>query len=173
MVAAESLEESDAGTPRRIEPIVPIEPARFQSLHTQRKPGRAVELSLPRGHAQLPEQVDRPTEVAATGSIRETGEDAPEARGRHCQLLRDQSSLWRSRGSEWEHSHADQPWPRLQEPTVSAVEGQADCGDERRIHRRSQIEESRVKWHLLANSRSEPFFLYARHLVSSILLSRQ
>src|SRR5664280_694394 len=112
MVAAESLEEPDAGTPRRIEPVVPIEPPGFQGLHTQRKPGRAVELSLPRGHAQLPEQVDGPTEVATTGSIRETRNDAPEACGRDCQLLRDQSSLWRRGGREREHSHADQPWPR-------------------------------------------------------------
>src|SRR5450759_4508998 len=149
VVAAESLEEPNAGTPRGIEPVVRPEPAGLQSLPVERELRGAVELPLPRRHAQLPEQVDGPTEVAAAGSVRETRGDAPEARGRHCQLLRDQSSLWRSRGRQWEYSHADQPGPRLQEPAVSAAEGQTDCGDECRIHRTSQPEESRVKWHLL------------------------
>src|SRR5450759_4788396 len=149
VVAVESLEEPDAGTPRGIEPVVPIEPAGLQGLPAERELREAVELPLQRGHAQLPEPVDGATEVAATGSVRETRGDAPEARGRHRQLLRDQSSLWRSRGRQWEYSHADQPGPRLQEPAVSAAEGQTDCGDECRIHRTSQPEESRVKWHLL------------------------
>src|SRR5476649_368019 len=100
------------------------------------------------GHAQLPDPVDGPIEVAAAGSVRETREDAVEARGRHCQLLRDQSSLWRSRGPQWEYTDADQSWPRLSEPAVSAAEGPADGSDEHRIHRSSQHEESRVKWHL-------------------------
>jgi transposase len=37
----------------------------------------------------------------------------------------------------------------------SATEGPAHRSDERRIHRSSQHDESRVKWHLLTNSRSE------------------
>src|ERR1035437_5420549 len=156
VVAAESLEEPDAGTPRGIEPVVPIEPADLQGLPAERELREAVELPLSRGHAQLPEPMDGPTEVAAAGSVRATRGDAPEALGRHCQLLRDQSSLWRSRGRQWEYSHADQPWPRLQEPAVSAAEGQADCGDECRIHRTSQPEESRVKWHLLQSLAQSP-----------------
>src|ERR1035437_8675760 len=86
--------------------------------------------------------------------------DAPEAPGRHCELLRDQSSLWRGRGRQWEYSHADQPGPRLQEPPISAAEGQAHGRDERRIHHVSQNRESRVKWHLLTNSCSEPYKRY-------------
>src|ERR1039457_5912862 len=156
MFAAESMEEPDAGAPRRIEPIVPIEPAGVQSLPVEREPGAAMAIPLPGGDAQLPEQVDRPTEVAAVGSVRETRGDAAETRGWHCQLLRDQSPLRRSRGRQWKHPHADQPWPRLQEPALSAAEGQADGRDEPRIHRPPQNEGSRVKWHLLTNSRSEP-----------------
>src|ERR1039457_5257554 len=160
MFAAESMEEPDAGAPRRIEPIVPIEPAGVQSLPVEREPGAAMAIPLPGGDAQLPEQVDRPTEVAAVGSVRETRGDAAETRGWHCQLLRDQSPLRRSRGRQWKHPHADQPWPRLQEPALSAAEGQADGRDEPRIHRPPQNEGSRVKWHLLTNSRSEPVFQY-------------
>src|ERR1017187_313934 len=161
MVAAESMEELDAGAPRGIEPIVPIEPAGVQSLPVEREPGATVELSLPRGHAQLPDQMDGATEVAATGSVRETRGDAAETCGRDRQLLRDQSPLRRSRGRQWKHPHADQPWPRLQEPALSAAESQADGRDENRIHRPSQNEGSRVKWPPLTNSRSEPF-LYLR-----------
>src|ERR1035441_6043123 len=50
------------------------------------------------------------------------------------------------------------PRPRIQEPAISAAESQALGRDERRIHRSSQNEGSRVKWHLLTNSRSEPYF---------------
>src|ERR1035441_10157191 len=49
------------------------------------------------------------------------------------------------------------PRPRIQEPAISAAESQALGRDERRIHRSSQNEGSRVKWHLLTNSRSEPY----------------
>src|SRR5450432_2530329 len=148
VVADEPMEEPDRYPARGIEPAVSVESAGVQGLHAQRELGEVVELQLPRGHAQLPEPVDGPIEVAAAGSVRETRQDAAEARGRHCQLLRDQSSLWRSRGRQWEYTDADQSWPRLPEPAVSAAEGQAYGSDERRIHRSSQHEESRVKWHL-------------------------
>src|SRR5450759_1017003 len=95
------MEEPDASKSRGIEPVVRVEPAGLQSLPVERELRGAVELPLPRRHAQLPEPVDGPTEVAAAGSVRETRGDAPEARGRHCQLLRDQISLWRSRGCQW------------------------------------------------------------------------
>src|SRR6266536_123821 len=75
MAAAESLEEPDPATPRRTEPVIPIEPARVQGLPAEREPGKAVGLSLPRGHAQLPEQMDGATEVAATGAVREARGD--------------------------------------------------------------------------------------------------
>jgi hypothetical protein len=39
VVAAESLEEPDAGTPRGIEPVVPIEPAGLQGLPAEREVG--------------------------------------------------------------------------------------------------------------------------------------
>src|SRR5450759_1711331 len=103
------MDEPDASKSRGIEPVVRVEPAGLQSLPVERELRGAVELPLPRGHAQLPKQVDGSTEVAAAGAVRETRGDAPEALGRHCQLLRDQSSLWRSRGRQWEYSHADQP----------------------------------------------------------------
>ena len=48
MVAAESLEEPDPATPRRTEPVIPIEPARVQGLHAERELREAVELPLPR-----------------------------------------------------------------------------------------------------------------------------
>ena len=62
------------------------------------------------------------------------------------ELLPDQGALWSGRGRQRKHSHVDQPRPRLQEPPLSALEGQADGRDQRRIHRSSQHEESRVKW---------------------------
>ena len=76
VVADESLEEPDAGTPRGIEPGVRTQPAGLQSLSVERELRGAVELPIPRGHAQLLEPVDGPTEVAATGSVRETRGDA-------------------------------------------------------------------------------------------------
>src|ERR1700674_3767420 len=65
VVADESLEEPDTGTPRRIEPVVRTEPAGLQRLSVERELREAVELSIPRGHAQLLEPVDGPVEVAA------------------------------------------------------------------------------------------------------------
>src|ERR1017187_9361195 len=72
MVAAEPLEESELHAPRRIEPTVRIEPAGFQSLPAERKPGEAVGLALRRGHGQLPAEVDGSTEVAAAEAVRGT-----------------------------------------------------------------------------------------------------
>src|SRR6516165_2485021 len=137
VVAAESLEEPDTGKPRGIEPAVPAEPAGLQSLPAERESGAAMDLPLPRGHAQLPDQVDGATEVAAAGSVQGTRRDAAKARGRHRELLREQGSLWRSRGRQWEHSDADQPWSRVSKSPLPASEGQADGGDQRRIHCRS------------------------------------
>jgi hypothetical protein len=91
------------------------------------------------------------------GAVREIRENAPEAGGRHCQLLRNQSSLWASRGYQWQHTHTHQSWPRRPEPVVSPAESQRDGRNEHRIYRSSQQEESRVKWHVLTNSRSEAF----------------
>ena len=62
MVAAESLEEPDAGAPWGIEPVVPTEPASLQGLPVEGELRSSVEIPLSGGDAQLPEQVDGPTE---------------------------------------------------------------------------------------------------------------
>src|SRR5271166_2716527 len=93
MVTVESLEESDTHTPRRIEPAVRIEPAGLQSLPIEGKPGEAVGLSLRRGHAQLPAEVDGSTEVAAAEAVRGTRRNVAKTPGRHCELLPHQGAL--------------------------------------------------------------------------------
>src|SRR5262249_19391950 len=124
------------GKPRGTKPPVPAEPSGFQSLPAERESGEAMDLPLPRGHAaQLPEQVNRATEVAAAGSVSENPRDAAEAPGQARELLRDPGALWRSRGRQWEHSDADQPWSRVSKSPLPAPEGQADGGYQRRIHR--------------------------------------
>src|SRR5271163_309641 len=131
MVAAEPMETPDLCTPRGIEPAVRTEPAGLQSLPVERKPGEAVGLPLRRGHDQLPAEVDGSTEAAAAEALRGTRRDVAEAPGRHCELLPDEGPLWSGRSRQRKHSHADQPRPRLQEPAVPAVEGQA-AGREQR-----------------------------------------
>ena len=102
-------------------------------------------------------------------AFRRTRRDVAEAPGWDCELLPDQGSLWSGRGRQRQHSHADQPRARLQEPALPAVEGQADGRDQHRIHPGLQREESRVKCHLLTNSRSEPkIHLKIRKLGDSI-----
>src|SRR5215831_861289 len=155
MGVAESMEEPDAHPPRGTEPAVSVEPAGVQGLPVERKPGEAVGLSLRRGHAQLPAEVDGSTEVATADSVRGTGPDAAEAPRRHCQLLPDQGPLWSRGGRERKHPYVDQPRPRLQKPTLSIAESQAPGRDERRIHRCAPCEKSRVKWHVLTNSCGE------------------
>src|SRR6516164_4795196 len=120
VVAAESLEEPDTEKPRGIEPAVPAEPAGLQSLPAERESGAAMDLPLPRGHAQLPEPVDRATEVAAAGSVPGTRRDAAEARGRHRELLRDQGSLTCSRARPWDRSGAGPPWSRVSKSPLPA-----------------------------------------------------
>src|SRR5260370_6315217 len=107
MVAAESLVESDPEPPRRAEPVVPIEPTRVQGLLAERELREAVELSLPRGPAELSEQVAGATELAAAGSVRETRGDANEACGSHCELLRDSNPVFRSPDGQRKQSHRD------------------------------------------------------------------
>src|ERR1700686_1234585 len=131
MVAAEPMETPDLYTPRGIEPAVRIEPAGLQSLSVERKPGEAVGLPLRRGHAQLPAEVDGSTEVAAAEAVRGTRRDVAETPEWHCELLPDQGAL-RCRGSgQRKHSHDDQPRPRLPEPAIPALKGQAAGGDQR------------------------------------------
>src|ERR1019366_5686163 len=140
------------------ESAVSVKPAGLQSLPTEREPGETVELPVSRGHAQLPAEVDRSTEVAATEAVRETGRDVTEARGRDCELLRNQGSLRGCGSPQWQYSHADQPRTGLSEPSLSTAEGQATGGEQHRIHRTHQREESRVKWRSLTDSCSEPIF---------------
>src|SRR5260370_38379979 len=144
MVAAESLEESGPEPARGAEPVGPIEPTRVQGLPAERELREAVELSLPRGPAELSEQVAGATEVAAAGSVRETRGDATEACGWHCELLRDSNPLWRSRGGQRKHSHADQPGPRLPEPSLHAPEGKTHGNGQRGIHRGPHGPKSRL-----------------------------
>ena len=71
----------DAGAPRGTQPPVPDEPAGVQGLSAEGKPGSFVDLHLPGSHAQLPAEMDGPTALAATGSVRGTRPHATEARG--------------------------------------------------------------------------------------------
>src|ERR1700730_17423414 len=98
MVADESMEEPDAAATRGFEPVVPTEPAYVQGLHYQRGLGEALGLSLRRRDAQLPAEMDGPTEVAAAHSLRGTRRHAGKASGGDLELLPDQSSLRRGRG---------------------------------------------------------------------------
>jgi transposase len=54
--------------------------------------------------------------------------DVDQTPGRHLELLPDQGALWRSRGSQREHSHVDQLRAGLSESSLPAAEGQADVG---------------------------------------------
>src|SRR5271166_6410334 len=54
VVAVEPAEELDSPPTRGIEPALPTEPARLQSLPPQGELGKAVGLSLRRGDVQLP-----------------------------------------------------------------------------------------------------------------------
>src|SRR5438445_13303616 len=91
VVAAEPLEEPDSGAPRGTQPPIPDEPAGIQGLSAEGKPGAAMEVHVPRSHAQLPAEVDGSTAVAAAEAGRGTRRHAIEALGRHRQLLPDQS----------------------------------------------------------------------------------
>src|ERR1700691_4740096 len=75
MATDEPVEEPDCFATRRTQPAVPTEPARVQSLPSQRELGEALGLSLRRRDAQLPAQVDGPTEGATADSLRGIGRD--------------------------------------------------------------------------------------------------
>src|ERR1035438_2773378 len=109
----EPVEEPDCCATRRTQPAVPTEPARVQSLPSQRELREALGLSLRRRDAQLPAEVDGPTEVATAEAVRRTRRHAAEASGGDLELLPDQGSLWCGRGAQWKHSDADQSWSWL------------------------------------------------------------
>src|ERR1019366_9552912 len=113
VAADEPVEEPNYGTTRRTQPAVPPEPARVQSLPSQREPGEALGLPLRRRDAQLPRELDGPTEVATAEAVRRTRRDAGEASGGDLELLPDQGSLWCGRGAQWKYSDAHQSWSRL------------------------------------------------------------
>src|SRR6202167_6523754 len=113
MAPDEPVEEPDSCATRRTQPAVPTEPARVPSLPSQRKLGEALGLPLRRRDAQLPAQVDGPTEVATANAVRRTRRHAGEASGGDLELLPDQGSLRRGRGAQWKHSDANQSWSRL------------------------------------------------------------
>src|SRR5579863_8060104 len=92
-------------------------------------------LLVSRSHVQLSEQVDRSTEVAAAGTVRKACRNAAQTRRRNRPPLPDEGSLRSGGGRQREHPHADQSRPRLPEPTLSAAEGQAGGGDQRRVSR--------------------------------------
>src|ERR1700719_2238588 len=69
---------------RRIEPVVPDEPARLQSLPAQREPGAAVGLPLRRRHDQLSREVDGSTEMAAVDGVRKARRHAAEGILNYC-----------------------------------------------------------------------------------------
>src|ERR1019366_8146875 len=77
----EPLEESDSFAARRTQPAVPTEPARVQSLPSQRELGEALGLPLRRRDAQLPAEMDGSTEVATADAVRRTRRHAGEASG--------------------------------------------------------------------------------------------
>src|ERR1700685_2018135 len=113
MATDEPVEEPDCFATRRTQPAVPTEPARVQSLPSQREPGEALGLPLRRRNAQLPAEVDGPAEVATADAVRRTRRHAGEASGGDLELLPDQGSLWCRRGAQWKHSDAHQPWSWL------------------------------------------------------------
>ena len=125
-------------TARRPEPAVPVEPASVQSLPAQRESGTAVGLPLRGSHAQLPAEVDGSTAVAAPALVSETRRDAAQAPRRNSELLPDQGALRSRRGHQWQHPHADQPRPRLQEHALSATESKAHGRHQHRIRRFSE-----------------------------------
>ncbi len=108
-----------------------LNPARLQGLPAQRELGATLWDYRYEGAMfnYLQKWMDQ-LEVAAIDSFRETGRHAAEAPGGHSELLPDQGSFRGGRGRQWKHSHANQPWPRLQEPAISATEGQADGRDQ-------------------------------------------
>src|ERR1700688_4887609 len=86
----EPVEEPDCFATWRTQPAVPTEPARVQSLPSQREPGEALGLPLRRRDAQLPTEMDGPTEVATSDALRRTRRHAAEASGGDLELLPDQ-----------------------------------------------------------------------------------
>src|SRR5271168_3749250 len=109
----EPVEEPNCGATRRTQPAIPTEPARVQRLPSQREPGEALGVPLRRRDGQLSAEVDGPTEVATAEAIRGTRRDAGEASGGDLELLPDQGSLRRGRGTQRKYSHAHQSRPRL------------------------------------------------------------
>src|ERR1700687_4066429 len=129
MASAEPLEEPSQESTRRAQPGFPSESAGGQSLFAGGKSGTTWGLPLRGSHAQLPGEVDGSTAVAAPALVPETRRDVAQAPRRNSELLPDQGALWGGRGSQREHSHADQPRARLSESPLSALEGQADGRD--------------------------------------------
>src|SRR5512132_839085 len=129
MAAAEPLEGPGAKAARRAEPAFSVEPARVQSLHAQREPGKTLGLSLRTGNGQLSGEVDGSIAVAALALVSETRRDVDQASGRHSKLLSNQGTVRGGRGCQREHPHVDQPRSRLSESPLPAPEGQADGCD--------------------------------------------
>src|ERR1019366_7747809 len=163
VVADEPLEESNPSPARRTQPVVPTEPACLQSLHAQGELGKALELSLRRRDVQLPAEVDGPTEVAASDSLRGTRQHAADAPGGRPELLQDQGSLRSGRGTQWKHSHADQSRPRLQEHPVPITEGQTDGSYQSPIRWTSTSQEGGVKCGVSRILAQSPFPYSAGH----------
>src|SRR5215469_5101877 len=110
MVAAEPLEESQAGAPRRTQSPVPVEPAGIQGLSAEGKPDALMGLHLPWSHAQLSAALDGSTALAAAPAVREARRDLTETPGRYRQLLPNQGSHGCGGSRERQHPHAHQSW---------------------------------------------------------------
>src|ERR1700747_43097 len=101
-----------------------------------------MDIPLRRRHAELPATLDRSAPLAAPGAVPEIGADAPRSSRRHFELLPDQGAAGSCRSDQWEYQISAPPWPRLQEPTLPAVEGPAHGRHQDRIR---DLQESSLK----------------------------
>src|SRR5947207_12298008 len=73
LAAAQPVDESVGSQAPGVESTLRTQPESVQSLHPQREPGPAVELSLRGRDDELSATLDRSTPMAACGAISETG----------------------------------------------------------------------------------------------------
>src|ERR1039458_9418666 len=87
--------------------------------------------------------------MAAPALVSETRGDITQAPRWNSELLSDQSALRSRRGHQWQHPHADQPRPWLQEHALPTIESKANGRNQHRVRRFSKNREGRVECHSL------------------------
>src|ERR1039458_10133038 len=96
--------------------------------------------------------------MAAPALVSETRGDITQAPRWNSELLSDQSALRSRRGHQWEHPHADQPRPWLQEHALPTIESKANGRNQHRVRRFSKNREGRVECHSLQIPAQSRFF---------------